>query len=87
MDRPARPTARVVDDEVEAIAAGIDRGEQPFDLICGARVAGDGGRADFAREGGKLLRVARRQHHIHALASAFAGQRGAQSRSGPDDQR
>ena len=86
VDRPARPPARIVDDEVEAIAAGIDRGEQPLDLIRAARVAGDHRSLGFVCEGAKLLRVARRQHHIHALASALSGQRRAQSRSRPNDQ-
>ena len=87
VDRPARPAARVVDDEVEALAAGIDRGEQPLDLLRAAGVAGDRRGAGFAGERAELLRVARRQHDVHAFAGAAAGQRRAQSRSRPDDQR
>ena len=86
VDRPARPPARIVDDEIEPVPAGIDRGEQLLNLVRAARIAGNHGGLGFARERAELLRVARRQHHIHALAGAAPGERRAQTRPRPDDQ-
>ena len=76
-DRPARPPAGVVDDEVETVAAGIDRGEQPLDIVGPAGVAGDRRGAGLLHQAGELLRVARRQHHVHAVAGTAARQRRA----------
>ncbi len=79
-DRAARPAAGVVDDEIEPLAAGIDRGEQPVDLCGPAGVAGDRRRPRLAGQCRQLLRVARRQNDVHSFpggnerAEAGAGQ-------------
>ena len=65
-DRPARPPAGVVDDEVEAAAGRVDRREQPRDILDLGGVARDRGGAGLAHQPGELARVARGEEHLHA---------------------
>jgi len=82
----ASTMAGVVDDDLGCPEAAVEVGEQLLHLGGLAGVAGEDLSAGVARQCGEVVRRARSERNLDAVPVQRARQRGAQARTGADDQ-